>query len=145
MSEHLEKALSVLDGYETQRSSEVGQYDDVAPPIEGCPRCQRPTVDDRMCGGCREFMLGDSDVDPAKWGPVCGPVIPVEVYFQRQEYTLTSYTSAMNILAEQLSRAAHPSANAPTRDIAIDMLRLRILTGRRSFIECSNRATEALE
>lgn len=74
----IEKVLAMLD-VGTQTSTETGYGTDRMP--DRCSRCQshEPEPDGEMCGGCRAYLLEDSDVDP-----ITASVKAVSAY-----YTLT--------------------------------------------------------
>ena len=63
MSDRLERVLAILDAGE-QSSPEPGYGTDMRPGF--CARCQRhePAPNGELCGGCRAFLLGDTDEDP---------------------------------------------------------------------------------
>lgn len=71
----LDRVLAVLDGAEHQHSDEQGlpagtsMEDGLAAPDDPtlCARCQRHPLgaDGELCGGCRAFLLGDSDPQAA--------------------------------------------------------------------------------
>lgn len=70
-SKRMERALAILDAG-AQSSPEPGYGTDVGPGF--CARCQGhdPASDGDLCGGCRAFLLGDTDEDP------CTAVVTVD-------------------------------------------------------------------
>ena len=79
MSDHIDKALAAIDdalsGYEGQHSPEAEMYSDVAPVIPefACYRCLEglPAGDSDLCEPCRDYLLGDTTLDPRR---VSGPI-----------------------------------------------------------------------
>lgn len=63
MSDRLERVLNALDAGD-QSSAETSYGTDLDPTR--CARCQHhdPAPQGDLCGGCRTFLLGDTDDDP---------------------------------------------------------------------------------
>jgi hypothetical protein len=60
-----DRILAVIDaGLQTPVPDPT--FGEVSPAVDGgCARCGvEPAADSEFCGGCRAFLLGDSDVDP---------------------------------------------------------------------------------
>lgn len=63
----VDDVLAALDAG-LQSSPESSMYNDVAPSVgSGCVRCPSADVAEggELCGGCRAFLLGDTETDPA--------------------------------------------------------------------------------
>jgi hypothetical protein len=63
----LDRILDIIDAG-LQSSPEADMYSDVAPSVgSGCVRCPATEVAEGgdLCDGCRAFLLGDTDTDPA--------------------------------------------------------------------------------
>ncbi len=63
----VDRILDIIDtGLQTPAPDP--SFGEVSPPnVEGCARCGAPPADEGgdFCAGCRAFLLGDSDTDPA--------------------------------------------------------------------------------
>jgi hypothetical protein len=63
----IDRVLAAIDAG-LQSSPESDQYSDVAPSVgSGCVRCPADETTDGgdLCDGCRAFLLGDTETDPA--------------------------------------------------------------------------------
>lgn len=102
MSAELERVLEVLD-VGLQKSGETGFSTDFT---DWCARCQLedPLPDADLCAGCRAFLLGDTDDDPAaEYSPSprsAHPSIPGARALRSMGFTSAEFDRAMRRASE---------------------------------------------
>lgn len=74
----VDRILDIIDtGLQTPAPDP--SFGEVSPPnVEGCARCGAPPADEGgdFCAGCRAFLLGDTDTDPATGVPEGWSITP---------------------------------------------------------------------
>lgn len=90
-----DRILDLLDN--TLESTPETSYGHPTPPDGVCPRCvrRRAAEGSTWCAGCRAWMLGDTDVDPATPAPVRTFLLPVSAAFMEDAADLTARRAAV--------------------------------------------------
>lgn len=80
MTERVERVIAAIDGG-LQRAGDDSYGTDIAEDSSLCARCQhhQPAEGGDLCGGCRAFLLEDTDTDPAV------PLRPSSTYLSHQD------------------------------------------------------------
>lgn len=159
MNDRVDRILELLDN-SLQQTTEAEYSSDYFP--DRCARCQRgvPVEGGDMCQGCREFLLGDTDLDPVaqrfvytvdtddmSWSTERAPRQPIMVEYTRTQFTpeqvarfQEAYQRAWQQLLERMRVALGP---------AVEQLRVLSLQLARTFghddASGAHAALEALE